>query len=101
MPLLVGLELRHPVLFRDATGRDFNNIDVTFALRNLPLPFFALHQAADGSLRFRTRCEGPTLQAARQALGELFRGLPLTVEVVPESVAWAGKVIQYTSDLTG
>jgi phenylacetate-CoA ligase len=99
IPVLVALELRQPVAFRDAAGRRFNNIDVTFALRELPLPFFALHQAADGSLRFRTRCEEATLEAAKQALTALFRGVPLTVEVVPESVAWAGKVIQYTSDL--
>ncbi|OAI48262.1 hypothetical protein AYO44_07470 [Planctomycetaceae bacterium SCGC AG-212-F19] len=101
IPVLVALELRQPVLFRDAADRRFNNIDVTFALRELPLPFFALHQSADGSLRFCTRCEEQTLQAAQQALIALFGGLPLKVEMVPESVAWAGKVIQYTSDLVG
>lgn len=101
LPLLVGFEGRPPVVFRNAAGRSFNNIDVTFALRELPLPFFSLHQSADGSLQFRTRCEPPTLQSAEQALQELFGGLPLTVEVVPKSIAWAGKVIQYTSDLPG
>jgi len=101
VPVLVGLELRQPVLFRDATGRQFNNIDVTFALRDLPLPFFALHQAADGALTLRTRCDERTLAGARRALEDLFSGMPLVVELVPEAVTWTGKVIQYTSELPG
>jgi phenylacetate-CoA ligase len=100
LPLLIGFEGRPPVAFRTASGRVFNSIDVTTALRDVPLPFFALHQAADGSLTFRTRCDATALTAAERALRELFgESVRLTVEAVPESVAWGGKMIQYSSAL--
>lgn len=99
-PMLVGLQGRAPVAFRAADGRPVNGIDVTGALADLPLPFFALHEFADGSLRFRMRADAGAVEAARRALEGLFgRGVRLAVEEVPESEAWAGKVIQYTSDL--
>jgi phenylacetate-CoA ligase len=98
-PVLVGLEGRSPTIFRTAAGQCFGNIDVTNALKDLPLPFFALHQKADGSLIFRTRCDDQTRIAAEQALCDLFgAGQSLTVEMVPEAVPWSGKTIQYTSD---
>jgi phenylacetate-CoA ligase len=100
LPVLVGFEGRPPTVFRTADGRAFNSIDVTTALGDLPLPFFALHQAADGALVFRTRCDEPALGAAEAALRGLFgEGQRLRVEPVPQAVAWAGKVIQYTSEL--
>jgi phenylacetate-CoA ligase len=102
VPVLLGLEGRLPTVFRTAGGRAFNSIDVTTALADLPLPFFALHQSADGSLRFRTRCDETTLAAAEAALRGLFgEGQRLTAELLPEAAAWGGKVIQYTSELAG
>ncbi|MCI0460242.1 MAG: AMP-binding protein [Gemmataceae bacterium] len=100
LPMLVGFEGRSPVTFRPAAGQTLNNVDVTIALRDLPLPFFALHQHADGSLIFRTRCDARTVADAERRLLDLFgSGQGLTVEQVPEAVAWGGKSIQYTSDL--
>jgi phenylacetate-CoA ligase len=99
LPRLVGLEGRPPVVFRAADGRRFNSIDVTIALRELPLPFLELRQAADGPLRFRTRGDTATLAAAEAALRGVFGGLPLTVEAVPDGATWEGKLIQYGSEL--
>jgi len=100
LPVLVGLEGRPPSVFRDGEGRIFNSIDVTIALRDLPLPFFALHQAADGALVFRTRCDEATKAAAEQALRTFFGPEPhLTIEMVPEAEPWQGKLIQYRSDV--
>ncbi|MBL8208838.1 MAG: capsule biosynthesis protein CapK, partial [Blastocatellia bacterium] len=48
-------EGRAPVVFRASDGRRVNNIDVSIALRHLPLAQFTLHQAADGLLIFRAR----------------------------------------------
>ena len=94
-PLLVGLEGRPPTVFRAADGRTINIIDVSTVLKPFALPQFALHQAADGSLRLRVRGEAPE-GALRQALLDLFgAGQPLRIEAL---VTTEGeKVIQYTS----
>jgi phenylacetate-CoA ligase len=100
LPVLVGLEGRPPSVFQDGQGGIFNSIDVTIALRDLPLPFFALHQAADGALVFRTRCDEATKAAAEQGLRTLFGPEPrLTIEMVPETEPWQGKLIKYRSDV--
>lgn len=96
--VLRGLEGRPPVQFRDMAGRWLNNIDVTHALQNLALGQFTLHQRRDGSLLFR--CAGHALDfpAVRAALRRLFgTSQPLKIESLP---AFAGKVVQYTSELT-
>jgi phenylacetate-CoA ligase len=99
IPRLMGLEGRPPVVFQAADGRRFNSIDASIALRELPLAFLCLRQAADGSLHFRTRCDDATRAAAEAALRRLFGGLPLAVEVVPDGETWEGKPIQYGSEL--
>jgi phenylacetate-CoA ligase len=100
-PLLAGFEGRRPVAFRTASGRWINSVDVSIALRELPLSLLALHQAADGALRFRARCDRRTLAAAGEALRGLFGAeLSLAVEPVPDEAAWGGKSIQFTSDLS-
>ena len=66
--------------------------------RDLPLPVGALHQAADGSLRFRTRGDGASLTAAEQALRDLFGDVTLKVERLPDDVVGSGKAIQFSSD---
>jgi phenylacetate-CoA ligase len=100
VPALVGFEGRRPVRFRDRAGRWLNSVDVSTALKDVALPFLALHQSADGALTLRTRCDEATAAAAGQALHGLFGDdQPLSVEPVPADVAWGGKVIQYTSDL--
>jgi len=99
-PRLLGLEGRATVAFRGADGRTLHGIDVTGALRDLPLPFLSLRQHADGSMRLRTRCDGETLEQVESALRELFgRGQSIEVERLPEEFIWQGKPLQYTSEL--
>lgn len=100
LPRLVGLEGRTPVVFMRSDGRRLNSLDATTALAALPLPFFALHQAADGSLTLRTRGEAEVLAKADAALRGLFGDVLVTVQRVPDAVAWGGKRIQYTRDDT-
>ncbi|HEU4556762.1 MAG TPA: AMP-binding protein [Longimicrobium sp.] len=98
-PVLLGLEGRPPVRFRTARGEWMNNIEVTHALQRFALPQFTLHQAADGSLRFRYHGGAAPADAIGSALRDLFgAGQPLTVEEVAFE---DGKVVQYTSDLGG
>jgi phenylacetate-CoA ligase len=98
LPRLIGLEGRAPVVFAHADGKRINSIDVTATLGSLALPFFALHQASDGALTFRTRADDSILTKAKEALRGLFGEIPLTVERVPPEVAWSGKLVQYTRD---
>lgn len=101
VPRLVGIERRRPVVFRAVDGAPVNSISVTVALFRVPLPFFAVHQARDGKLTFRTRC-GPALEhEVRQALLGLFGATPLRIEQVPWDVAWTGKSIQFARDTEG
>lgn len=94
-PVLVGLEGRPPVRFRTARGEWLNNIEVTHALRPFLLAQWALHQAADGALRFRFCGDA----ARANALGDALRGIfGQAVEVAEDDFA-EGKVVQYTSDL--
>jgi phenylacetate-CoA ligase len=98
MPRLVGIERRRPVVFRAADGAPVVSISVTVALFRVPLPFFSLHQARDGGLTFRTRCDASIEDEVRYALIGLFGAVPLHIEQVPWEVAWSGKSIQYTRD---
>ena len=94
--VITGLEGRTPVRFRDCAGTWHNNVEVTHALRPLPIAQFRLHQDADGGLRFglaeRSMASAP---AALAALERLFGGTPITLEMMPDG----GKALQYTSDL--
>lgn len=94
LPRLVGLEGRAPVVFM-AGGRRINSVDVTALLAPFALPCFALHQAGD-VLLLRTRVDEDTLARVAAALRALFGDMPLTVERVPDSAAWSGKLVQYT-----
>lgn len=88
-----GLEGRTPVTFTLMDGRALNNIDVTNALRTLPITRFALHQGANNAFAFRWSgaCDAPEIERAlRVALGDDAR-LTLTRDDTLE-----GKWIQYT-----
>jgi phenylacetate-CoA ligase len=101
MPRLVGIERRRPVVFQAADGAPVVSISVTTALFHIPLPFFSLHQAPDGSLTFRTRCDAAIEDDVRNALVSLFGKAPLRIEQMPLEVAWSGKSIQYARDREG
>jgi phenylacetate-CoA ligase len=99
-PLLAGLEGRPPVTFRSPTGQRHNNIDVSLALRDLPLAQYTLHQSADGALQFKVRGAGVALDNLRAALLALFGPEQvLTVEEVEALEPAEGKLVQYTSDV--
>jgi phenylacetate-CoA ligase len=101
MPRLVGIQRRRPVVFQTADGGQVVSISVTVALFRIPLPFFALHQAQDGSLTFRTRCDPMVENESRHALVSLFGSTPLRIEQLPWESAWRGKSIQYSRDVEG
>lgn len=98
-PGLADLEGRAPVTFRAADGRQVNNIDVSLALRDLPMPQFALHQTASGALVLRLReADAGLAHSARAALLALF-GAAADLTLAPWTEPVAGKPLQYTSDL--
>jgi phenylacetate-CoA ligase len=97
IPRLVGVERRRPVVFASAAG-PVVSISVTVALFSIPLPFFSLHQAADGTLTFRTRCDPDVEAAVRAALARLFGATPVRIEQLSWDDAWRGKSIQYSRD---
>ena len=101
IPRLVGIERRKPVVFQAADGAQVVSISVTVALFRIPLPLFALHQARDGALLFRTRCDEAAEHDVRQALMGVFGAVPLRFEQVPWEAAWSGKSIQYSRDAEG
>ncbi len=100
-PYLIGLEGRPPVLFINSQGTLINNIDVTHVLRPFGLAQFSLHQNTDRSLRLAYLGAEADPHQLRTALQDLFGDaqsislVQLTSEEAP-----AGKVVQYTSDLT-
>jgi phenylacetate-CoA ligase len=97
-PVLVGLAGRQPVRFRVASGEWINNIDVTHALQDIPLPQFGLHQRANGSLALRLAPLAlVSSQPALAALRELFGPLEIELEQIPAP----DKMLQYTSELDG
>lgn len=97
-PVLIGLSGRRPVRFRTARGSWLNNIDVSHALKHLPIAQFALHQAANGTLNLRLSAHGEAVGAeAKAALMALFGDPGIEVGHLPDE----GKILQYTSDLDG
>lgn len=95
-PVLMGLSGRAPVRFRTQQGEWINNIDITHALRPLPLAQFALHQSADGALCLRLAPASLHLaQDCIQALQNIFGTQPVAIK----PIAAEDKVLQYTSAL--
>ena len=99
-PVLRGLEGRALVRFRRPDGIWLNNIDVTHALRPLPLARFSLHQRADSGFEFAVEGPGNARQDAVDALIGLF-GPQTRITIKPFVITSTGKVVQYSSALTG
>jgi len=96
-PVLVGLSGRSPVRYL-ASGGWINNIDVTHALKHLPIPHFSVHQQADGRVVLRLAQAMTALgNEARAALEGLFGAGNVTLAVL----ATDDKTVQYSSDLDG
>ncbi len=95
-PMIADLVGRAPVRFQSAAGQWHNNIDVSHALKNLPIAQYALHQNADGTLDFAlSNRSGQLADKAILALHALLGDLPIQVQYITSDI----KVLQYTSDL--
>ena len=99
-PVLRGLEGRPLVRFRRPDGVWLNNIDVTHALRPLPLSHFTVHQRADGTFEFFAEGSAQALAEAGAALDTLL-GPGARIEWRPAAPPPhdGGKLVQYTSAL--
>lgn len=95
MPVLCGLSGRRPVRYRLPSGGWINNIDVTHALQQLPIPHYQFHQARNGKVTLRLPAQAFALE--RAALAALFPLFSDTVRV--ETLTAEDKTLQYTSDL--
>lgn len=94
--IIKNLTGRAPVRFRSETGQWHNNIDVTHALKPLPIAQYALHQNADGALDLGLSSGAMNLEVeALQALRGLLGDLPMRVT----EIAYDGKALQYSTDL--
>lgn len=97
-PLLVELSGRTPVRYQLGNGEWINNIDITHALKSLPLSHFGFHQAADGGLTLRLAPNALHLgDPARILLASLFGSQPVAVVLLTAE----DKIVQYTSNLDG
>lgn len=97
--VLVGLEGRPPVKYRRHDGRWLNNIEITHALRPMPLVQFSVHQDASGHI-------GVDYVASSVAPGDIERALRTlfgeeTSLQVRQVDGFDRKIIQYTSALPG
>lgn len=97
--VLVGLEGRPPVKYRRHDGRWLNNIEVTHALRPLPLVQFSVHQDALGNMTVDFVGASVAVAEVERALRSVFgTETPLQVRRV---AGFERKIIQYTSALPG
>ena len=96
--MLKGLSGRSPVRFRTQGGDWVNNIDITHALKSLPLAQFGLHQNADGSLCLSLApVSMHYAPACLSALASVFGNQLINVK----SIEKEDKIMQYTSNLKG
>jgi phenylacetate-CoA ligase len=96
-PVLVGLEGRPPVRFRNTRGEWFNNIEVTHRMRQFAIPQFTLRQDRDSSVTMQLTGKFQNDQRIREALMELFGdGAKIDIQ---EVTSFDGKVVQYASEL--
>jgi phenylacetate-CoA ligase len=97
-PVLREMSGRKPVRFRTTGGGWLNNIDVSHALKGLPLAQFGLHQDAGGLLTLRLpRESAPYAETARNLLRSLLGDPRISLATVEAG----DKILQYTSDLDG
>ena len=97
--VLVGHEGRPPVKYRRHDGRWLNNIEVTHALRPLPLVQFSVHQDATGNITVDFVGSSVSVAEVERALKSVFGAeTPLQVKRVD---GFDRKIIQYTSALPG
>lgn len=93
--VLVGLSGRPAVRFRAANGEWLNNIEITHALRGLPIAQFTLHQHAGGELTFEYQGQADAARIRAALLGCFGAAQRLDLR----AVEFDGKRVQYTTAL--
>lgn len=94
--VIQGLQGRHPVRYRTATGAWLNNIDLTHALADIPLSRFTCHQSASGAIEVGlSGSELSWTDAVTVRIKALLGDLPIGVSVLTAE----DKLVQYSSDL--
>jgi len=94
---LIDLEGRAPVVFQGMDGGGINSIDVSRALKDIPLDRFSLFQDRSGALIFSVRDAGEYRDRISEALKELFGGrMKLTFQKLKEEQTRAGKATSYS-----
>jgi phenylacetate-CoA ligase len=97
--VLHGLAGRPPVRYRRADGSEFNNVELTHALRPLGLAQWQVHQFANGAVRVRLGPRDEALCNEVQAVLAAVFGPSLALRVEIHAQLGDGqKVIQYTAD---
>lgn len=96
---LADLEGRAPVVFLDERGHCVNSIDVSYLLKPFPLARYALHQAADRSLRLSAQGPAADQVLMRRVLAKLFGDLPLDIGPLESFPPGSGKLVPYASNL--
>lgn len=97
--ILMDLEGRPPVRFRKGNGEWINNIEVTHALRPLPIVQFSVHQDAAGAVLVNYAAASVARSDVERALRTVFG--PETSLDVRQVASFERKIIQYTSSLAG
>ncbi|MBL8270418.1 MAG: hypothetical protein JNL55_28720, partial [Steroidobacter sp.] len=97
--VLVGLEGRPPVKYRRHDGRWLNNIEITHALRPMPLVQFSVHQHESGKIDVDYVGSAVAPADVEQALRSLF-GADTALQI-RQVGGFERKIIQYTSALPG
>jgi phenylacetate-CoA ligase len=97
--VLLELEGRPPVRYRTSSGTWLNNVEITHALRPLPLAQFCVHQDAEGGLAVQYVGSLVEPTQVREALSRVL-GRDARITVEPRG-SFDDKVIQYTSALPG
>jgi phenylacetate-CoA ligase len=97
--VLIGLEGRPPVKYRRHDGRWLNNIEITHALRPMPVVQFSVHQDASAHIRVDYVAASVAPGDVERALRALF-GEETSLQV-SQVDSFDRKIIQYTSALPG
>lgn len=92
--VLVDLEGRSPVRFRDGNGRWINNIEISQCLAGFALAQFRLHQDANGAFHLQLHPTARDPAGIQRALETLLASPVNVSALVPQD-----KVMAYTSDL--
>jgi phenylacetate-CoA ligase len=96
-PVLIGLEGRQPVLYVTSRGRTVHSMEISRALRSLPLVQFRMNQDERGlfQLFYRGHVDSDALRAAMSEV--LGADEPLDIDELPVDLPRQRKLRQFDS----